>query len=55
MIDAAKRASARTVNIIMPYYGYARQERKAAPREPISAKMLADVLDNSGRKPRNYD
>ena len=47
MIDAAKRASARTVNIIMPYYGYARQERKAAPREPISAKMLADVLDNS--------
>ncbi|MNZ34844.1 Ribose-phosphate pyrophosphokinase [compost metagenome] len=48
MIDAAKRASARTVNIIMPYYGYARQERKAAPREPISAKMLADVLTTVG-------
>lgn len=44
MIDAAKRASARTINIVIPYYGYARQERKSAPREPISAKMLADVL-----------
>lgn len=48
MIDAAKRASAKTINIIMPYYGYARQERKAAPREPISAKMLADVLTTVG-------
>lgn len=48
MIDAAKRASARTINIIMPYYGYARQERKAAPREPISAKMVADVLTTVG-------
>jgi ribose-phosphate pyrophosphokinase len=48
MIDAAKRASARTVNIIVPYYGYARQERKAAPREPISAKMVADVLTTAG-------
>ena len=48
MIDAAKRASAKTVNIIMPYYGYARQERKSAPREPISAKMLADILTTVG-------
>ncbi|MBJ6360798.1 ribose-phosphate diphosphokinase [Paenibacillus sp. GCM10012307] len=48
MIDAAKRASARTINVIVPYYGYARQERKAAPREPISAKMLADVLTTVG-------
>ncbi|GIP60896.1 ribose-phosphate pyrophosphokinase [Paenibacillus sp. FSL W8-0186] len=48
MIDAAKRASARTVNVIMPYYGYARQERKSAPREPISAKLLADVLTTAG-------
>jgi ribose-phosphate pyrophosphokinase len=48
MIDAAKRASARTINIIMPHYGYARQERKAAPREPISAKMVADVLTTVG-------
>jgi ribose-phosphate pyrophosphokinase len=48
MIDAAKRASARTVNVVVPYYGYARQERKAAPREPISAKMVADVLTTAG-------
>jgi ribose-phosphate pyrophosphokinase len=48
MIDAAKRASARTINIIVPYYGYARQERKAAPREPITAKMVADVLTTVG-------
>lgn len=48
MIDAAKRASARTVTIIVPYYGYARQERKSAPREPISAKMVADVLTTAG-------
>ncbi|MFB5677332.1 ribose-phosphate diphosphokinase [Paenibacillus terreus] len=48
MIDAAKRASARTINVIIPYYGYARQERKSAPREPISAKMVADVLTTVG-------
>lgn len=48
MIDAAKRASARTINVVIPYYGYARQERKAAPREPISAKMVADVLTTAG-------
>ncbi len=48
MIDAAKRASARTINLVIPYYGYARQERKSAPREPISAKMIADVLTTVG-------
>ncbi|MCU6707499.1 ribose-phosphate pyrophosphokinase [Paenibacillus sp. J5C_2022] len=48
MMDAAKRASAKTINIVMPYYGYARQERKSAPREPISAKMVADVLTTAG-------
>lgn len=48
MIDAAKRASAKTINIVMPYYGYARQERKSAPREPISAKLVADVLSTVG-------
>ncbi|WEK54526.1 MAG: ribose-phosphate pyrophosphokinase [Candidatus Cohnella colombiensis] len=48
MIDAAKRASARTINVVLPYYGYSRQERKAAPREPISAKMVADVLTTVG-------
>lgn len=48
MIDAAKRASAKTINLVIPYYGYSRQERKAAPREPISAKMVADVLTTAG-------
>jgi ribose-phosphate pyrophosphokinase len=48
MIDAAKRASARTINLVIPYYGYSRQERKAAPREPISAKLVADVLTTAG-------
>lgn len=48
LIDAAKRGSARTVNLVIPYYGYARQERKSAPREPISAKMVADILTTVG-------
>lgn len=48
MIDAAKRASAKTINLVLPYYGYARQERKSAPREPISAKLIADVLTTVG-------
>jgi ribose-phosphate pyrophosphokinase len=48
MIDAAKRAAAKSINLILPYYGYARQERKARPREPISAKMVADVLTAAG-------
>ncbi|GBF72912.1 ribose-phosphate pyrophosphokinase [Paenibacillus sp. 598K] len=48
MIDAAKRASAKTINLVMPYYGYARQERKSAPREPISAKLVADILTSVG-------
>jgi len=48
MIDAAKRSSAKTINVIMPYYGYARQERKRAPREAISAKLIADSLSMAG-------
>lgn len=48
MIDALKRASAKTINIIMPYYGYSRQDRKAAPRQPISAKLMADLLTTAG-------
>lgn len=48
MIDALKRASAEQINIIMPYYGYSRQDRKAAPRQPISAKLMADLLERSG-------
>lgn len=48
MIDALKRASAKTINIIMPYYGYSRQDRKALSRQPISAKLMADLLQTAG-------
>ncbi|MGP4070585.1 ribose-phosphate diphosphokinase [Halobacillus sp. B29] len=48
MIDALKRASARTINVVMPYYGYARQDRKARAREPITAKLVADLLETAG-------
>lgn len=48
MIDACKRASARTVNVVMPYYGYARQDRKAKAREPITAKLVANLLETAG-------
>lgn len=48
MIDALKRASAKTINIIMPYYGYSRQDRKASARQPISARLMADLLTEAG-------
>ncbi len=48
MIDAAKRASAKTIHLMIPYFGYARQSRKKAPRQPISAKLVADVLTKVG-------
>lgn len=48
MIDALKRASARSINIVMPYYGYARQDRKARAREPITAKLVANLLEVAG-------
>jgi len=48
MLDALKRASARTINVVMPYYGYARQDRKARSREPITAKLVADLLTTAG-------
>jgi len=48
MIDALKRASAATINIVMPYYGYARQDRKARAREPITAKLVANLLETAG-------
>jgi ribose-phosphate pyrophosphokinase len=48
MIDALKRASAKTINIVMPYYGYARQDRKARAREPITAKLVATLLETAG-------
>jgi len=48
MIDAAKRASARRITAVIPFYGYARQDRKAEGREPITARLLADMLTVAG-------
>lgn len=48
MIDSLKRASVRTINVVMPYYGYARQDRTAKPREPITAKLVANMLQKAG-------
>ena len=48
MIDACKRASAATINIVVPYYGYARQDRKARSREPITAKLVANLIQVAG-------
>ncbi len=45
MVDALRRASAAKVNVVMPYYGYARQDRKARSREPITAKLIANLLE----------
>lgn len=48
MIDALKRASAESITAVIPYYGYSRQDRKASPRTPISAKLVADMITAAG-------
>jgi len=48
MIDALKRASARRITAVLPYYGYARQDRKVKPRVPITAKLVADLITTAG-------
>ena len=48
MIDALRRASARKITAVVPYYGYARQDRKAEPRAPITAKLVANLLSTAG-------
>ncbi|WP_129842172.1 ribose-phosphate diphosphokinase [Streptomyces sp. RFCAC02] len=48
MIDALKRASARSISVIIPFYGYARQDKKHRGREPISARLMADLLQTAG-------
>ena len=48
MIDALRRASARRITAVMPYYGYARQDRKVSPRSPISAKLVANLICQAG-------
>ena len=50
MIDAARRASARRITAVIPYYGYARQDRKTAPRTPISAKLVANLIVTAGAR-----
>lgn len=50
LIDALKRASARSITAVIPYYGYACQEKKDAPREPITAKLVADILTTAGAR-----
>lgn len=48
LIDALKRASAERITAVLPYYGYARQDRKVSPRAPISAKLIADLITTAG-------
>ncbi len=48
MIDALKRASARSITVIVPFYGYARQDKKHRGREPISARLIADLMKTAG-------
>ena len=48
IIDALKRGSAKKISAIMPYYGYARQDRKSGPRTPISAKLVANLVISAG-------
>jgi ribose-phosphate pyrophosphokinase len=48
MLDALKRASTARVNVVMPYYGYGRQDRKVTPRAPISARLVADLVETAG-------
>ncbi len=48
MVDALKRASARSINVVIPYYGYARQDRKTRARDPITAKLVANLLEKAG-------
>jgi len=48
LLDAFRRASAKTINVVIPYYGYARQDRKTRPREPIAAKLISDIIEKAG-------
>lgn len=48
MCDALKRASCKSISLVIPYYGYARQDRKARSRQPISAKLVADLIQTAG-------
>ena len=51
MVDALKRASAKRITVVMPFYPYARQDKKHRGREPISARLVADLFKTAGRRP----
>ena len=51
MVDALKRASAKRITVVMPFYGYARQDKKHRGREPISARLIADLFKTAGAEP----
>ena len=48
MIDAFRRASASRITVVLPYYGYARQDKKIKPREPVTARLVADLITKAG-------
>lgn len=48
MVDALKRGSAKTINVVTPYFGYVRQDRKSEPRVPISARLVAYMIETAG-------
>ncbi len=48
LLDAFRRASARRITVVMPYYGYARQDKKLRPREPVTARLVADLIEKAG-------
>lgn len=48
IVDACRRASAQNITLVVPYFGYARQERKSAPRTPITAKLIAELMESAG-------
>ncbi len=50
IVDAAKRAAARSIVVVIPYFGYSRQDRRDKPRVPITAKLVADLLQSAGVK-----
>ena len=55
MIHAAKLASAQRITAVLPWYPYSRQDKKSAPREPITAKLVAEPAPGRGRRPRPHD
>ena len=51
LVDAFRRASAKRITLVIPYYGYSRQDKKIKPREPVTARLVADLITTAGRAP----